>query len=254
MTTVVLSAVTVLPAASCTVAVRSRVVPEVRFVVEPVSATWLAAPWTTVKAPRVPVVRPEAVASIVTEPTSWPVTVLLATPLEAVAVPVPLTVPAPEAWLKLTTVVLSEVTVLPAASCTVAVSSARARGQVGGRARECDLAAAPWMTVKAPRVPVVSPEAVASVVTVPISWPVTVLVATPAAAVSRPVPLIVPVPEAWVKVTEVELSAVTVLPAASCTVAVRTRVAARGEVGGRAGEGDLAAAPWMTVKAPRVPV
>ena len=37
--------------------------------------------------------------------------------------PVPVTVPAPEALVKLTTVVLSEVTVLPAASWIVAVST-----------------------------------------------------------------------------------------------------------------------------------
>ena len=107
---------TVLPAASWTVAVRTRVAPEVRFEVAPVSAIWAAAPWTTVKAPRVPVVSPAEVASIVTEPTSWPVIVLVATPLAAVALPLPLTVPAPEALAKATTVELSDVTVLPAAS------------------------------------------------------------------------------------------------------------------------------------------
>ena len=48
-------------------------------------------------------------------------TVLVATPLAAVALPVPVTVPAPEAFAKATTVVLSEVTVLPAASWIVAV-------------------------------------------------------------------------------------------------------------------------------------
>ena len=47
--------------------------------------------------------------------------VLVATPLAAVAVPVPVTVPAPEALAKVTTVVLSPVTVLPAASWIVAV-------------------------------------------------------------------------------------------------------------------------------------
>ena len=52
VTTVVLSAVTVLPAASWIVAVRTRVAPEVRLVVAPVSAIWVAAPWTTVKEPR----------------------------------------------------------------------------------------------------------------------------------------------------------------------------------------------------------
>ena len=61
-------------------------------------AIWAAAPWTTVKAPSVPVVSPAAVASIVTEPTSSPVTVFVATPLAAVALPVPVTVPAPDAW------------------------------------------------------------------------------------------------------------------------------------------------------------
>ena len=66
--------------------------------------------------------------------------VLVATPPAAVALPVPVTVPAPEALAKVTTVVLSEVTVLPAASWMVAVSSAgRARGQVRGGARERDL-------------------------------------------------------------------------------------------------------------------
>ena len=69
-TTVVLSEVTVLPAASWIVAVRTRVAPEVRLAVEPVRTMSAAAPWTTVNAPRVPVVRPVAVASIVTEPTS----------------------------------------------------------------------------------------------------------------------------------------------------------------------------------------
>ena len=123
VTTVVLSEVTVLPAASWIVAVRTRVAPEVRLVVAPVSAIWVAAPWTTVKAPSVPVVRPVAVASIVTEPTRTPVIVLVATPEAAVAVPVPLTVPAPDCLAKLTTVVLSEVTVLPAASWIVAVST-----------------------------------------------------------------------------------------------------------------------------------
>ncbi len=91
--------------------------------VGPVKAICVAAPWTTVKEPSVPVVRPAAVASIMTAPTRAPVTVLVATPLAAVALPVPLTVPAPEAFAKATTVVLSEVTVLPAASWIVAVST-----------------------------------------------------------------------------------------------------------------------------------
>ena len=76
-----------------------------------------------VKAPRVPVVSPAAVASMTTGPTSAPVTVFVATPLVAVAVPVPVTVPTPDALAKVTTVELSEVTVLPAASRSVAVST-----------------------------------------------------------------------------------------------------------------------------------
>ena len=185
-----------LPAASWIVAVKTRVAPEVRLAVEPVSAIWAAAPWTTVKAPRVPVVRPAAVASIVTEPTRAPVIVFVATPLEAVALPVPVTVPAPEALAKATTVELSEVTVLPAASWIVAVST-----RVAPEVRfvvepvRAIWVAAPWTTVKAPRVPVVSPAAVASIVTEPTRAPVIVLVATPAAAVSLPVPVTVPAPE-----------------------------------------------------------
>ena len=60
--------------------------------------------------------RPRAVASIVTEPTSAPVIVFVATPLAAVAVPVPVTVPAPDCLPNVITVVLSAVTTFPAAS------------------------------------------------------------------------------------------------------------------------------------------
>ena len=161
------------------------------------SAIWAAAPWTTVKAPSVPVVSPAAVASIVTEPTSAPVIVFVATPLEAVALPVPVTVPAPDAFANVTTVELSAVTVLPAASWIVAV-----RTRVAPEVRlavepvRAMSAAAPWTTVKAPRVPVVSPAAVASIVTEPTRAPVIVLVATPAAAVAVPVPVTVPAPDA----------------------------------------------------------
>ena len=79
--------------------------------------------------------------------------------------------------------------------------------------------------MKEPSVPVVSPAAVASMTTGPTRAPVTVLVATPLAAVAVPVPVTVPVPDALAKVTTVELSPVTVFPAASWIVAVRTRVA-----------------------------
>ena len=52
-----------------------------------------------------------------------------------------------------------------------------------------------------------------------------VLVATPEAAVALPVPVTVPAPDCLAKATTVVLSEVTVLPAASWIVAVRTRVA-----------------------------
>ena len=122
--------------------------------------------------------------------------VFVATPLDAVALPVPVTVPAPEALAKATTVELSEVTVLPAASWIVAVSTRVApevRSAVEPVSAIC--AAAPWTTVKAPSVPVVSPPAVASIVTEPTSSPVIVFVATPLAAVALPVPLTVPAPD-----------------------------------------------------------
>ena len=85
----------------------------------------------------------------------------------------------------------------------------------------------------------VSPAAVASIVTVPARMPVIVLVATPLAAVALPVPLTVPAPEACAKAMTVVLSEVTMLPAASSIVAVRTRVAPEAEVGGRACEDDV---------------
>ena len=170
-----------LPAASLIVAVRILVAPDARSAVEPVSWIWVAAPGTTSNAPRVPVVSPAAVASIVTEPARAPVIVLVATPSAAVALPVPLTVPAPEACANAITVELSEVTVLPAASSIVAV-----RTRVAPEARSAVepvstmSAAAPWTTSKEARVPVVSPAAVASIVTGPARTPVIVFVATPA--------------------------------------------------------------------------
>ena len=84
--------------------------------------------------------------------------VFVATPATAVSLPVPVTVPAPEALAKATTVVLSEVTVLPAASLIVAVSTRVAPEVrlVVAPVRTMS-AAAPWTTVKAPSVPVVRP-------------------------------------------------------------------------------------------------
>ena len=78
-----------------------------------------------------------------------------------------------------------------------------------------------------------------------------VLVATPATAVSLPVPVTVPAPEALAKATTVVLSEVTVLPAASWIVAVRTRVAPEVRLAVEPVRTIWAAAPWTTVKAPR---
>ena len=105
--TVELSEATVFPAASWIVAVSTRVPPEDRFAVEPLSAICVAAPWTMLNEPSVPVASPPAVASMVTGPARTPVTVFVATPPEAVAVPVPLTVPLPDAFANVTTVELS---------------------------------------------------------------------------------------------------------------------------------------------------
>ena len=117
-----------------------------------------------------PVVRPTAVASMVTAPTRPPVTVFVATPLAAVAVPVPVTVPAPDCLAKVTTVVLSQVTVLPAASWIVAVSTRVAPEVRLVVAPVSEIwVAAPWTTVKEPRLPVVRPTAVASMTTAPTS-------------------------------------------------------------------------------------
>ena len=168
--TVELSEVTVLPAASRIVAVRTRVAPEVRLAVEPVRTMSAAAPWTTVKAPRVPVVRPAAVASIVTEPTSAPVIVFVATPLGRGR--------GAGAGDGAGTGLLGEGDdggVVGGDGVAGGVldrggqDAGRAGGEVGGGAGEAMSAAAPWTTVKAPRVPVVSPAAVASIVTEPTS-------------------------------------------------------------------------------------
>ncbi len=72
----------------------SRVEPLVRFVVDEVTASLLAAPGTTVNVV-VSSARLPLCAVIVTEPARTPVTVFVAIPLEAVAAPVPLTDPAP---------------------------------------------------------------------------------------------------------------------------------------------------------------
>ena len=91
-------------------------------------------------------------------------TTLVATPPAAVALPSPVTVPAPPVFAKATTVELSEVTVLPAASRIVAVNVWLSPEAVEPEWVSSIWVAAPWTTVKAARVPVVSPAALASMV------------------------------------------------------------------------------------------
>ena len=120
VTCVVLSS-TRLPLTSTTCAVRLRVAPATRSVLELVKVRWSAAPAATGNV-EVSLVRPAFEAVAVSEPTVWPVTVREATPPVAVAVPRPLTVPAPAVLAKATTVVLSAVSRLPLASRISAVS------------------------------------------------------------------------------------------------------------------------------------
>ena len=88
------------------------------------SCTWSISPRTShLKPSRMPMTSvPWFTAWMVTEPAMLPVTVSEAMPEDAVPVPSPVTDPAPADWVKTTTVELSEVTVLPPASCTATVS------------------------------------------------------------------------------------------------------------------------------------
>src|SRR5437016_14286279 len=103
------------------VAVNTRVVPAVRLAVEPLSASLLAGPVTTLNVIGLPVpainAPPEPVADavIVIEPGAVPVTVIVATPTEALTEVSSVTVPVPAVFANVTLSVLSEpvVTVLP---------------------------------------------------------------------------------------------------------------------------------------------
>src|SRR5712692_2028348 len=121
VTTVELSLVTRLPRASRISAVTVRVVPDLRVAVELVKLRWSAEPATTVNVFE-PDVNEAAVAVIVIEPASPPVTVCDATPPDAVAVVSPVTVPAPLVFANVTLVELSPISWLPAASRTSTVS------------------------------------------------------------------------------------------------------------------------------------
>src|SRR6266545_1048917 len=205
-TTVLLSLVTTLPAAS-------RI--------------------STVSVRDVPVTMSEvALAVIVIEPASAHVTVLVTMPADAVAEPRPVTVPAPLVFANVTEVVLSPVSRLPAASRTSTVRS-RVAPEVRSEVALVNVrwSAGPTTTVKVVESPV-RPPAVTPIVIEPASAPVTVFVAMPAEAVAEPSPVTVPVPAVFANATEVELSPVSRLPAASRTSTVRSRVepAARFEV------------------------
>src|SRR5205823_3354041 len=95
--------------------------PEATLEVLLVYVRWSVGPTVTEKL-EVSLVRPVLEAVIVTAPTVWPVTVSEATPPEAVALPRPVTDPAPADLAKPTTVELSPVSRLPLASRTSAVS------------------------------------------------------------------------------------------------------------------------------------
>src|SRR5712691_2631346 len=165
-----------------------------------------------------------APAVIVIGPASAPVTVLVAIPADAVAVPSPPTLPVPLVFVKLTEVVLSLLSRLPAASrtSTVSVRPAPAARLV------VELVKVRWSAAPATIVKVVVPEpsepAPAVIVIGPASAPVTVLVAIPADAVAVPSPPTLPVPLVFVKLTEVVLSLLSRLPAASRTSTVSVRV------------------------------
>ena len=195
--------------------------------VAPVSAIWAAAPWTTVKAPRVPVVSPAAVASIVDRADER-----AGDRLGGDAGGGGRGAGAGDGAGAGLLGEGDDGGVVGGDGVAGGVLDRRREdaGRAGGEVRRwrrvsAICAAAPWTTVKEPSVPVVRPAAVASMTTGPTSAPVIVFVATPLDAVAVPVPVTVPAPDCLAKVTTVVLSAVTVLPAASWIVAVRTRVA-----------------------------
>ena len=214
VTLVLSSPVTRLPAASRIWTVSMRVLPEIRGTFALVKATWSAVPATTTN-----VVEPElsnvADALIVIEPASAPVTVCEAIPPDAVALPRPVTVPAPSVFANATTVVLSPVSRLPATS---RISTVSARDDPDTRfvveLVNVRRSAAPGTTLNVVE-PELSDVADALIVIEPASVPVTFSYATPPEVVAVPRPLTLPVPLVFANVTLVVLSPVTTLPAAS---------------------------------------
>jgi hypothetical protein len=224
VTTVELSDVSRLLFASRTSTVNDFVAPESTDAVEDVKTTLLAAPGVTLTE-LVSDVRPEADAVIVTGPAVAPETVFDATPPEAVAVPSPVTEPAPDVCAKVTTVELSLVTRLLPASRTAIVNDfvAPDATPVVDDVNE-SFVAAPTVTVNE-LASDVRPEADAVIVTGPAVAPVTVFDATPPEAVAVPSPVTEPAPDVCPKVTTVELSEVSRLLFASRTSTVNDFVA-----------------------------
>ncbi len=153
----------------------------------------------------------------------------VATPPLAAIVVAPCTLPGPECTVAVTLADASApvVTVFPAASSIVAtgwvVSAEPAVAPAGCVVKTiCD--AAPCVIVKPDALLTLSTgDVVAPTTIVPMSWLVAVAVAMPLTAVAALGKVAVPVPDALPKVTWVALSVVTVLPPASCTVAVSVR-------------------------------
>ena len=143
-----LSSPTRLPAASRTSTRSLRVSPDARSSSE-VNTSWVASAGITVNVVSSSISSP-ATAVMVTGPVAAPVTSRVATPAAAVAGARPSTDPSPAVWSKLTWVVLSEVTTLPASSRT---STVRSRGVPEARSVVDEVntrrAASPWTTAKA---------------------------------------------------------------------------------------------------------
>ena len=165
-------------------------------------------------------------AVIVIEPAVWPVTLLDAMPEPAVAAPRPVTVPAPAVLAKVTEVELSVVTTFPAASRTSAVSvRAPAGGEIACRAGDRQVVGGAGDDREGGRVGGdagrggldrdracgLRGDALGRDAAEP--------------AVAAPRPVTVPLPAVLAKLTEVELSPVRTLSAASRTSAVSVRPA-----------------------------
>ena len=168
-------------------------------------------------------VRPAEVASIVTEPTSSPVIVLVATPATAVSVPVPLTLPAPEPCRRRRRWSCRGDGVSGGVLDRRGQDAFAAGGEVGGRAGQRDLVGgavdnrectegARGQSRRRGFHRYRADEAAGHR-----------LGDDALEAVASPVPATLPAPDACREPTTVELSEVTVLPAASLIVAVRTR-------------------------------